>query len=252
MNDDRPPLPPGLALAWGVKSPGRRGPKPTHSVEKVVQAAIELADAHGLAAISLPKVAARIGVTANALYAYVDSKEELLVLVRDAGWGAPPDSIRRAPIWREAAIAWTRAAIDHYRVRPWLLEVPVPGAPMTPNLLRWLEALLASMHDTGMSSKDRLGCALLLDGYAYSTASIITKVQAAATPSVQSAAVLDFLLPRLRTQGFPVLAAMLSSGAYDDTDTPTTDDVEFGLHRILDGIEALIRSLKPDTPQPRS
>lgn len=244
MSDDPPPLPPGLALAWGVRSPGRRGPKATHSVEKVVQAAVELADSHGLAAVSLPKVAARIGVTANALYAYVDSKEELLVLARDAGWGAPPDSIRRARNWRAAATAWTYAAIDHYRVRPWLLEVPVPGAPMTPNLLRWLEVLLASMGDTGMGGKDRLACALLLDGYAYSTASLIIKVQAAATHPVQSTAVFEFLLPRLETEGFPVLAALLSTGAYDDLDTPATDDVEFGLLRLLDGIEAHIRTLE--------
>ena len=248
MTDEKPPLPPGLALAWGVKSPGRRGPKPTHSVEKVVQAAIELADTMGLAAISLPKVAERIGVTANALYAYVGSKDELLVLVREAAWGAPPDSIRRAPNWREAATAWTRAAIDHYLVRPWLLDVPVPGAPMTPNLLRWLEVLLASMDDTGMSSKDRLGCAQLIDGYAYSAASIIIKVRAAATHPTQSAAAFEFLLPRLQTEGFPVLAAMLSTGAFDDSDTPTTDDVAFGLERILDGIEAHLHTLtsRPD------
>lgn len=244
MTDDKAAMPPGLALAWGVKSPGRRGPKPTHSVEQIVHTAIELADEQGLAALSLPKLAARIGVTANALYSYIGSKEELLVLVRDAGWGAPPDSIRRAPNWRAAATAWTRAAIDHYHVRPWLLDVPVPGAPMTPNLLRWLEVLLASMATTGLSSRDRLGSALLLDGYAYSTASIINKVQASATQSVQSAAVLEFLLPRLRTQGFPELAAMLSTGAYDDSETPTPDDVEFGLHRILDGIEALIQNLE--------
>ncbi|SRR6266545_7256436 len=51
-----------------------------------------LADADGIAAL-LPRLAARIGVTTNALYRYVSSKDELLVLVRDAGWGVPPELI---------------------------------------------------------------------------------------------------------------------------------------------------------------
>lgn len=245
MSHDRSPLPPGLALAWGVTSPGRRGPKPAHSVEEIVEAAVELADTYGIDAISLPKLAASIGVTANALYRYVSSKDELLVLVREAGWGMPPESIRRAGNWREGAIAWTHAVLDGYRVKPWLLDIPVPGAPMTPHLLRWLETLLESMADTGLSSQDRLGCALLLDGYAYSTASLIRKLRAAATQPVQSAAVYEFLLPRLRAQGFPVLAAMLSEGAYDDSDRPTAGNVDFGLQRILEGIEVLIQTARP-------
>src|SRR4051794_441692 len=109
MSHDKPPLPPGLALAWGVTSPGRRGPKPAHSVEKIVEAAAELADAHGIAALSLPKVAARIGVTTNALYRYISSKDELFVLLREAGWGTPPESIQRAANWRDGVTAWTYA-----------------------------------------------------------------------------------------------------------------------------------------------
>jgi AcrR family transcriptional regulator len=234
-------LPPGLALAWGVTSPGRRGPKPAHSVEEIVQAAVELADARGLAAVSLPRLAERIGVTTNALYRYVSSKDELIVLLRDAAWGVPPESIRRQANWRDAARAWTHTVIDRYVARPWLFELPVPGAPMTPNLLRWLETLLESMHDTGLGGQDRLGCAMLLDGYAYSTANVICKIRAAATEPAQSAAALEFLLPRLRAHGFPLLAEALSAGVYEDSNV-SRDDIDFGLQRILDGIEVLTRT----------
>src|SRR3954447_9659985 len=92
MCHDKESLPPGLALAWGVVSTGRRGPKPAHSVEKIVEAAAELADAHGITGVSLPRLAARIGVTTNSLYRYIRSKEELFVLLREAGWGTPPES----------------------------------------------------------------------------------------------------------------------------------------------------------------
>ncbi|GAB3424606.1 TetR/AcrR family transcriptional regulator [Flindersiella endophytica] len=242
MTDEKP-LPPGLALAWGVSSPGRRGPKPAHSVGQIVQAGVELADADGIGALSLPKLATRVGLSTNAIYRYVDSKDELVVLVRDAGWGPPPGTIRRAANWRSAATAWTHAALARYRARPWLLDVPVPGAPMTPNLLRWLETLLAAMRDTGLNDEDCLRCALLLDGYAVSTASLIRKVQAAAAEPAQSAAGLEFLLPRLREQGLPVLAEMLAGGTYGSGDE--AEQVDFGLLRVLDGIDALIRAQTP-------
>ena len=64
-----------------------RGPKPSHSVESVVAAAIAVADAEGYAALSMPRIARGLGITANVLYRYVASKDELLVLMTDAAWG---------------------------------------------------------------------------------------------------------------------------------------------------------------------
>lgn len=241
MSSKETGLPPGLALAWGLAAPSRRGPKPAHSVETIVQAALDLVDAGGITSLSLPKLAARIGVATNALYRYIGSKEELLVLVRDAGWGVPPASIPRTATWRDAARIWTHAVIDGFRDRPWLLDVPVHGAPVTPRLFRWVEVLLQSMTDTGLSDKQKLQFALLLDGYAFSSASLARNLQAARTHPVQSASVYEFLQPRLE-QGFPTLASMLSSGAYDDTEGLTGAEVDFGLERILDGIEVFIRN----------
>jgi AcrR family transcriptional regulator len=233
-------LPPGLARAWGVAAPPRRGPKPTHSVDGIVQAALELVDAGGIEALSFPKLAARVGVATNALYRYVDSKEELLVLVRDAGWGDPPSSIRVAGSWRDAVRAWTHAALDGYRARPWLLDVPVHGAPMTPHLLRWLEVLLAALAGAGLNGDHLLKGAMLVDGYAFSGASLARKLSAARAEPGQSAAAWEFLLPRLAEDDFPVLGSLLTGGAYGEGDGTSDGDVDFGLDRILDGIETLI------------
>jgi len=135
-------LPPGLALAWGIAPAPRRGPKPTRSVQEIVGAAIQLADAQGIAAASLPKVARRVGLTTNALYRYVGSKDELLLLLNDAGWGPPPEAALRARTWRKGAMAWAHAVSDGYRNRPWLLDIPIRSAPMTPYVLHWLEVFL--------------------------------------------------------------------------------------------------------------
>jgi AcrR family transcriptional regulator len=229
-------LPPGIALAWGSAPVGRRGRKPGHSLDAIVAAAVELADAHGIDGISLPKVAARLGLTANALYRYIASKEELLVLARDAGWGRPPPI--EHPDWRSGAQAWTRAVLGGYRGRPWLLDIPIRGGPATPNLAAWLEALLRALAGTGLSHAQTLGCAVLLDGFARSTAMLARNLPADGA-AAQAEAMAAFLEPRLRERGLPLLAGIIAARDYAGT---ADDTIDFGLTRILDGMEILIGS----------
>ncbi|WP_425489529.1 TetR/AcrR family transcriptional regulator [Nonomuraea typhae] len=114
-------------MAWGLHpATRRRGPKPAHSAERIVAAAIEVADEDGFAGLSMPKIAARLDITANALYRYVRSKDELLVLLAEAGWGPPPQSVRQATTWRTAATEWTPR---HDRALP---RPPVAAGPTRP------------------------------------------------------------------------------------------------------------------------
>ena len=78
------PLPPGLDLLWGRRERGRRGPRPGLSADAIVDAAVRLADAEGLEAISMARVAAELGFTTMSLYRYVASKDELLQLMFNA------------------------------------------------------------------------------------------------------------------------------------------------------------------------
>jgi AcrR family transcriptional regulator len=236
-------LPPGLASAWGFTHVGKRGPKPAHSVGQIVDAAAELADAGGFAALSMPRIARQLGLTANALYRYVSSRDELMMLLADAGWGPPPDSLPTSGPWRAAVTAWTRAMIDRFAVRPWLLDVPIQGAPVTPNLLRWLEVLLTSLAGSGLSANDLLGCAILFDGYARNTASLTRSLKNSRTSPVEAAAAMEFLRPLLQERGYPLLSTISAGGAY--ADDPEFADEEFGLERILDGVEVLIARRRP-------
>ena len=236
-DDER--LPPGLALAWGLTAKtGRLGRKPSQSVEGIVEAAVGLADAEGFAALSMPNIARRVGLTANAIYRYVNSRDELLVLVAETAWGPAPDLETGTDRWRAAAARWTRAMIERCDTHPWLPDLPIRGAPATPNLLRWTEVLLAALTGAGLSSAESLGCALLLDGYARRIASARRDVRNSSAAPVQSAAVTRFLQPLLHEHGYPILASMMTHDEYDDA--IGDDDVDFGLTRILDGIEVLI------------
>ena len=112
-------------------------------VEQIVATGIEFGDSQGFEAISLQKIAAQLGVSTNAMYRYVSSKDELIVLVADKAAGRPPAYILAASGWRQGSSAWVKAQVDLYAERPWLLDVPIRGAPVTPNLLHWVETLLA-------------------------------------------------------------------------------------------------------------
>jgi AcrR family transcriptional regulator len=265
-------LPPGLVLAWGEPAKSNKlGRRPTQSVEQIVDAALELADADGFAALSMPKLAQKLGLTANAIYRYVRSRDELLVLLGDAAWGPPPDVAAWGPPpdvvadepeaaahrrtqahpvpgvdgahqatqdWRAAATSWTQAMVDRCDVHPWLCDLPIRGAPVTPNLLGWAEAILKVLTGAGLSPSESLSCALLLDGYARRIATARRDVRESATTSVDPAAVARFLEPRLHDLGYSILATLMAGDAY--TDEIQDDDITFGLNRILDGIEALI------------
>ncbi|WP_395245923.1 TetR/AcrR family transcriptional regulator [Agromyces sp. MMS24-K17] len=241
-DDDLESLPPGLAAAWGVVAPeGRRGPKPAHTVDEVIEVAAGLADAEGLAGVSLPKVAARVGVTANALYRYVSSKDELVVLLADRAWGDPPALPDGE--WREAAAVWARRLFERFGERPWLLDVPTT-VPLTPHNAAWLDALLAALAPTRMPAHELLDCAYLLDSHARYGANLRRN---APTPAAlrrgnprraeASRAVRGFLDDRLRDRGLDAAADVLGDPVFL-ADEPSVDGFEFGLARILDGIEA--------------
>jgi AcrR family transcriptional regulator len=230
-------LPPGLALSWGVHPIQRRGPKPALTVDQIVATGIEFGDSQGFEAISLQKIAAQLGVSTNAMYRYVSSKDELIVLVADKAWGRAPESVLQAGGWREGSRAWCQAQIDRYAERPWLLEVPIRGAPVTPNLLHWVETLLRVLDDTGLSQHDMLGCAVLFDGHVRSYANLFRQLAASDSAPVQSQAVGEFLVPRLISAGYDKLLSLYTNQEYEDT---VDDDLDFGLNRILDGIQVLI------------
>src|SRR6266699_809038 len=95
-----------LALLWRTRErPSRKG-KPDLSVDRIVQAAIELADADGLAALSMRRIAERLGVGTMSLYTHVPGKAELIDLMFDTAYGELYESVESPTLqpggWRGA------------------------------------------------------------------------------------------------------------------------------------------------------
>jgi AcrR family transcriptional regulator len=225
MTDDQ-----GVALLWGERGRPSRGPKPGLSVERIVRAATTIADAESLAAVSMQRVAAEFDVTGMSLYRYVPGKTELVYLMIDTALGTPPDLAGIPGGWRPQLAEWARGAFAGMLRHPWLAEALARPRPMGPNELDWLECAVGALDGTGLTGGELVDAAVVLSGHAR------TMAQNAAA-MIESTA---YWIPeRLRQHAsrYPALVAAMSKGAFGPDDA---NAFEFGLERILDGIDVLI------------
>lgn len=243
-------LPASVELLWGLRDRSRRGgPKPALSLERIVAAAIELADAGGLAAVSMSRLAEKLGFTTMSLYRYVASKDELLLLMTDASIGPPPQ-IDPSAGWRERAEAWSRELLLFYRRRPWILEVPISGLPAGPRQLLWFDRGLAALENTRLTEDEKTGSVLLLSMYSRAHAALAIDLARAAQLAEEAGGEprswSQVLTRLIDPQRYPAVSRAVSAGVFDAVDEGEADDeFDFGLQRVLDGIEALDRSRHP-------
>jgi AcrR family transcriptional regulator len=243
-----PPIPPSIELAWGLRDRGTRGPKPGLTLEKIVAAAIKVAHTHGLGALSMARVASELGVGTMSLYRYVAAKDELLALMVDSALGTPPEIDHLEEGWRAGLARWAVGVRDAYRRHPWSLRVPISGPPLGPNNVAWLEQALRSLAGTPLSEQEKLSCILLVSGFVRNDATLTADFAAAGSDEPGSPRYGALLSHLIDPGGFPALQQAVVSGALDDEDD-IDGEFDFGLERILAGIDALIRQ-REQSPAP--
>jgi AcrR family transcriptional regulator len=238
MTGAEPDLPPGIALAWGVASRPTRGPKRALTLPQVVDAGIAVAVADGIGAVSMARVAERLGVSTMALYRYVAAKDDLLELMVDTALGQPPDP-SPGETWRDGLRRWAIGVRDSYRANPWALRVPIAAPPLGPNNVRWLENALASLSGTRLSHQKRISCVLLISGFVRSEETLLHDMLAAQRAEEPADHYARTLAQLVDEQTFPNITAVIRSGAMSD-DEGIDGEFEFGIERVLDGIGVLI------------
>jgi AcrR family transcriptional regulator len=217
---------------WGGRPPPTRGPKPALSLDGIADAAIAVADAEGLAAVSMQRVAADLGYTKMSLYRYLPGKAELVALMVERGLGAAPELSEVG--WREALTEWTRLLMGSFLRHPWSLAATVGARPLGPHELSWMESALSVLAGTPLTGGERLDAMVVLVGHARMLAEQAAAQHAEAQLSSAIAQVLAQHGDR-----FPQLSgAMAEAAAAGEQDQA----FDFGLARILDGLEALIGS----------
>ena len=238
-------LPASVEAAWGVRQRPHKGPRPALSLERIVTAAVRVAATDGLAAVSMSRVAADLGVSTMSLYRYLGAKDELLALMADLSYEAPPAPRGPEESWRDALARWAWTELAVYRRNPWVLRIPISGPPTTPNQVAWLERGLGFLAGTGLREDEKLSVILLVTGYVRNQGTLqadIAAAQAAGAtpPDPEMMGSYGRLLARLTDpERFPALRAVIAAGVFDEPDDGDFD-FSFGLERVLDGIESLI------------
>ena len=255
-----------MRLLWGVADAPTRGPKPALTVEDIVRAAVELADAEGLAAVSMRKVAERLGKSAMSLYSYVPGKAELLDLMIDRTLAEQPVTYSRESGWRSAVERYaTRPRGVYFERHPWVVQVQGARAVLGPHELDSYEARLTLFDGIGLAPAEVVKAVAALDALLSGSAKIVAELRAAEQATGQSdddwwterSPLLDTLSEDIWDKRYPVSSRLGAEHAFDQLDRPddstpyleraAIDGFGFGLARLLDGIEAMIASRSPTT-----
>lgn len=204
---------------------------------------MRLADAEGLASVSMQRVAGFLNVTPMSLYHYLDSKEELLAVMVDAAIGAPDESLVTLA-WRRGLTRWAQTLADRRLSHPWSVEVLPTRPPLTPNHVGWTELGLKVLAPTGLSSAERLSVLLTVDGWSQHhvrqcVAMGLVGVPLTGSPPDQYSRHLSELIDPDR---FPQLAGSVGNGIVAGEDYHA-QEFGRGITLLLDGVEALIGRL---------
>jgi AcrR family transcriptional regulator len=228
-----------LALMWEYDAKPGRGPKPSLSLDQIVDRAIEIADAEGLDAVSMRRVATDLGVGTMSLYRYLPGKEELLDLMLERV--SAPDPEELPADWFEAMEALGRGLWRLYTRHPWLPFVDQTRPLLGPNALRGMELILGSLQDVPLTDQQKILMVSTVDVFVSGAA------------RAHSSGILAESRTGVTNEEFwqaqePILTKAMSGGAYPlltslDEDAWAADGVqsfEFGLAVVLEGLRRLV------------
>jgi AcrR family transcriptional regulator len=224
-----------MALLWRApeSSAARRGPRSSLDVDRIVAAAVRLADAEGLQAVSMRRLAAELGAPAMTLYSHVPGKVELVDLMLDAVLGElyPDEQEPTAGNWRSRIEGVARANREFFVRHPWALELP-SGRPLPgPNLMRKYEIELRAIDGFGLSEVQMDLLATLVNGFVRGMAGARDQDGGQAAIEAQTAQIFD-------TGRYPTAARV--GPAAGGRPGGAGESFEFALERLLDGIGVLI------------
>ncbi|MEU5314834.1 TetR/AcrR family transcriptional regulator C-terminal domain-containing protein [Streptomyces sp. NPDC021562] len=219
---------------WLASGGPRRGRKPAYSREAITAAAVALADAEGLEAVTMRKVAARVGAGVMSLYSYAPDKETLLNLMVDHVSGELPVTDPPTGDWRADLKTIARLQRAHMLRHPWLPAALAGRRSPGPNTLAFLERALAALRPTRLDGTAKLEIFAQLTAFvAGHVAHELAQATAAQSPD-RAAAEARYLAAVAADGHHPELAEALSAPA-----RPLTPEATFTrfLNRLVDGLD---------------
>jgi len=246
-----------LALLWRhslepAPTP-TRGPRPSRSVDQVVEAAIALADEQGLDAVTVRSVAQAVGTSPMSIYTYVPGgKSELLELMIDAVYVRAERPAMKQLGWRKRITAIANQNRALYAAHPWLLYASTSRPPLGPGVIAKYEYELSAFDGLELSDVELDSALTFVLGFVQANARSAAEAAALSSSTAMTdeqwwesqADILSRVIdparyPRATRVGQAAGAAQ--GGAYD-----AETAYRFGMGRILDGLGELVeRRNKP-------
>ncbi|MEU5535816.1 TetR/AcrR family transcriptional regulator C-terminal domain-containing protein [Streptomyces sp. NPDC020362] len=209
---------------------------------RIIAAAVTVADTEGLAAVSMRRVAAELGVATMSLYRHVADKDDLLTRMMDTVIAGHPLPAGPPAGWREGIELAARQLWDLFRRHPWLAPaLSVTRPQMITSALPYSEWMLSTLNAHGLDLHSAFTAHLMLLNYARGIAvNLETEREAEAHSGLDSEEWMDTqepaLLAILAAGRFPALSRLAKAGYDLDLDAL----FEFGLQRLLDGLAPLL------------
>jgi AcrR family transcriptional regulator len=243
------------------RAAGRRGPRQGLTVDAVLVSAIELADADGLAALTMRRLATALGVAPMTLYTYVPGKGELLDLMVDAVYAELPLPDSAGQPWRQrlGRVAEQNRAL--YADHPWAAEISTARPPLGPGQLAKYEHELAALDGLGLDDVTADAALTYLLGFVqgWARAAADARAPRGAGTGTAGAALDD---ERWWAANAPLLERVLdparypravrigaAAGAAHGAAYSPDHAYHFGLARVLDGLATLLEATPPTAPK---
>lgn len=238
-----------LELMWGRAPAPRRGPKSRVSVADLVAAAVAIADAEGIDAVSTRRVAEAVGISPMSFYTHIPDKAVLLDLMLDAvatGQAGEVTPEFHPADWRANVTLVARSFRRFYLAHPWALEIGTHRPVLGPNTIRAYDNFLSVFDGLGLSDVEMDLCVILVANYVHGAVRDVVRASMVKAQTGMSDDEWWYTIePFLSTMDFSPYPVASRVGAvvgelYGLGDPDMAFD--FGLERLLDGLERLVES----------
>jgi AcrR family transcriptional regulator len=231
-------------IIWSRPERAGRGPAPSLTREKIAAAAVKLADAEGIEALSMRSLATELGVGATSLYRYVDSKDELILLMVDAVIGSDLE-FEPGGDWRDGLRAFARAMRELTLRHPWT-AVYGPGArTLGPNAAERYERVLGTIDGLGLEIDEMLLMIETLAAFVLGRAlEELAEGEAVRRSGLDQREWMDHQAPYIKglieSGSYPLLTRVVLDARTPHDPDRMQHDFDIGLERVLDGLAAML------------
>jgi AcrR family transcriptional regulator len=239
-----------IAMFWGDRDRPQRGPKPSLTLQQIAGKAVEIADAEGLSSVTMQRLASELGFSTMALYRYVATKNDLVALMVEHALEEMSLEAEKIDDWRASLTAIAHSLLAQFHLHPWMPTVTIDGPPEGPKQLEWMERALSATESIGLPEQDRMDVVLTISSYVRGHAQVSVGMIAAERETGESLeehvnGYIEHLIS-VSSEHYPSLHRSIKSGLFSEDDHDLFATFDFGLQRLLDGLEVYVQSRNAD------